>query len=95
MVKYQKRNGFLVQARMCATCIYRPGAPNDLKKLEADCADPNARGFFVNYRICHHSRDACCHVFWTRHKDKFALGQIAQRLGFVVFVQDDDALEAE
>jgi hypothetical protein len=31
----------------------------------------------------------CCRGFWNRHKDKFALGQIAQRLGWVVFIKGD------
>ena len=29
---------------------------------------------------------ACCRGFWNRHKDEFAVGQVAQRLGLVVEV---------
>jgi hypothetical protein len=43
-------------------------------------------GFFVGYRICHHSEDVCCRGFWNRHSEHFTLGQIAKRLGMVEFV---------
>lgn len=78
---------FKVQRRMCTTCIYRKDSPLSLKKLEADVADKF--GGFRGHRICHHSKDVCCRGFWQRHKDKFAAGQIAQRLGLVVFVEVD------
>lgn len=81
--------GFQVQAKMCATCIYRKSWQLDLKRLEAQVADPKMRGFFRGHRICHHSKNVCCRGFWNRHKDKFALGQIAQRLGMVQFVSVD------
>jgi len=74
---------------MCATCIYRPGSPLDLAALEAAVADPHMPGYFSRHRICHHSDDACCAGFWARHKDAFTLGQLAQRLGRVEFVDDD------
>ena len=77
--------GFQVQAKACITCIYRKDSPLDLRKLEGEIADKY--GGFHGYRICHHSGDACCRGFWNRHKDKFAMGQIAQRLGFVRFVK--------
>ena len=76
-----------VQKTQCSTCIYRPDSPLDLAKLEADVAD--GYGGFKGHRICHHSDDACCAGFWARHKNEFQLGQIAQRLGVVKFVQDD------
>lgn len=79
---------FKVQDRQCPTCIYRPDNPLDLEQLEADIAD--GYGGFSGHRICHHSDDVCCRGFWDRHKDKFQLGQIAQRLGFVEFVQVDN-----
>jgi hypothetical protein len=82
-------DGFKVQAKACATCIYRKDSPLDLRRLEAAIADPHMRGFFADYRVCHHSRDACCRGFWSRHKNKFALGQVAQRLGLVRFVRED------
>jgi hypothetical protein len=72
-----------VQRRQCDTCIYRPDSP---------LADPH--GGFKGHRICHHSHDAVCAGFWARHKDAFALGQIAQRLGAVQRV-DDDVLKEE
>jgi len=78
---------FKVQSKQCSTCIYRKSSPLDLKKLEGDIKD-NYGGFY-GYRICHHSDDVCCRGFWNRHKDKFSLGQIAQRLGFVKFVSED------
>lgn len=78
-----------VQDRACTTCIYRKDSTLDLKKLEADVADEHMEGFFKGYRICHHSKEACCRGFWNRHKDKFTLGQIAQRLGMVKFVRED------
>ena len=80
---------FRVQSKQCNTCIYRKDSPLDLKQLEAQIADPH--GGFKGHRICHHSEDACCRGFWNRHKDKFAIGQIAQRLDAVMFVKDDNA----
>jgi hypothetical protein len=79
--------GFKVQKRPCRTCIYRNDSPLDIKKLEADVADKY--GGFTGYRVCHHSNEACCRGFWQRHKDKFALGQIAQRLGLICFVREE------
>lgn len=81
-----------VQARQCSTCIYRPDSELSLPHLEAQIADPRMRGFFLKYRACHHATDrraVCCRGFWDRHKDHFTLGQLAQRLGFVVFVTVD------
>ena len=79
--------GFKVQSRSCTTCIYRKDSPLDIKKLEADIADPY--GGFKGYRICHHSKDVCCRGFWNRWKNHFAIGQIAQRLNMVIFVTID------
>jgi hypothetical protein len=76
-----------VQKTQCSTCIYRPDSPLDLAKLEAAVAD--GYGGFKGHRICHHSDNACCAGFWARHKNEFQLGQIAQRLGVVEFVEDD------
>lgn len=84
------RLGFQVQARQCATCIYRPDSPLDLAQLEAAVAD--GHGGFTKHRACHHAPNAagiCCRGFWDRHKDHFAGGQIAQRLGMVQFVDVD------
>jgi len=78
-----------VQSTQCATCIYRRDSPLDLKRLEAQIADPKMKGFFVGFRICHHSHDACCRGFWNRHRDHFTAGQLAQRLGCVEFVRDE------
>jgi hypothetical protein len=75
---------FDVQRKPCPTCIYRKDSPLDPVKLEAAVADEY--GGFEGYRVCHHSRRACCRGFWNRHKDKFTLGQIAQRLNMVRFV---------
>ena len=79
---------FKVQNKMCSTCIYRKDSPLDLKSLE-DAIRDNYGGF-NGHRICHHSEDACCAGFWKRHKNKFSLGQIVQRLGFVKLVQEDN-----
>jgi hypothetical protein len=81
---------FKVQSKSCATCIYRKDSPLDLAALEAAVADPY--GGFREHRICHHSNSACCRGFWNAYKDKFQMGQVAQRLGMVEFV-DHDTLE--
>lgn len=81
-------DGFRVRAKACATCIYRKDSPLDIGKLEADVADKHMAGLFAGYRVCHHSKDACCRGFWNRHRDHFALGQLAQRLGLVKFVEN-------
>jgi hypothetical protein len=78
---------FKVQQRMCSTCIYRPNSPLDIKELEERVKDPHMG--FKEHRICHHSKDACCRGFWDRHKDEFPIGQIAQRLRLVEFVDID------
>lgn len=78
---------FKVQKRMCATCIYRPDSVLNLKKLENDVRDRYVG--FKGHRICHHSTDACCRGFWEAHKDEFQMGQIAQRLRMVEFVDVD------
>lgn len=81
-----------VQSELCATCIYRADSSLDLAALEAAIADPKMSGFFTGYRSCHHAPDrraVCCRGFWNRHKDRFTLGQLAQRLGRVVFVSID------
>jgi len=76
-----------VQQKQCATCIYRPDSTLDLKRLEDQIRDPYIG--FKGHRVCHHSDTACCRGFWNRHKDAFTLGQIAQRLGLVKFVNHD------
>ena len=82
---------FQVQKRMCASCIYRPESPLDLAQLEAEIADQECSGFFRSYRICHHAKntDVCCRGFWNAHKDDFSMGQIAQRMGWVEYVDVD------
>lgn len=76
---------FKVQQKACDTCIYRKDSPLDIESLEEQVRDEHM-GFKGN-RICHHSKDVCCRGFWNRHKDEFPMGQIAQRLGMVEFVQ--------
>lgn len=82
---------FQVQKKQCETCIYRLSSPLDLQSLEAQVADPHMQGHFRTYRVCHHAQtnDVCCRGFWNRHKDKFDLGQLAQRLKLVKFVTRD------
>ncbi len=82
-----------VQSTPCATCIYSPTSSLDVTQLEAQIADKHMPGFFAGFRVCHHSKDACCRGFWNRHKDSFTLGQIAQRLDCVEFVSDDTLKE--
>jgi hypothetical protein len=82
-----------VQAKLCPTCIYRKDSPLDLEKLEDQVRDEFVG--FRGYRICHHSDAACCRGYWNRHKDEFAAGQIAQRLGLVEYVNDDNWIASE
>lgn len=84
---------FKVRRKRCATCIYGPrhlsASRASVATLEKECADKRMPGFFRTYRACHHhpdTNDVCCRGFWDRHKDHFTLGQIAQRLNFVEFV---------
>jgi hypothetical protein len=78
---------FKVQRRQCSTCIYRSDSPLDLEELEAAVADKY--GGFKSHRVCHHSKDVCCAGFWARHKNEFPVGQVAQRLKLVEFVDVD------
>ena len=82
-----ERGGFRVQAKPCATCIYRKDMAWDIDRLEAEVAD--GHGSFHNHRTCHHSTDVCCRGFWNRHKDKYWVGQLAQRMDAVIFVDVD------
>lgn len=78
---------FKVKRKACATCIYRKDSPLDIRKLENDVRDNY--GGFKGYRECHSPKrksGACCRGFWNRHKWKFAVGQIAQRLKMVEYV---------
>ena len=78
---------FRVRLTQCSTCIYRKDSPLDLKRLEAQVADPRMEGFFRGHRACHKHRgkSVCCRGFWNRHKDRFTAGQLAQRLRWVEF----------
>lgn len=78
---------FQVQKKQCSTCIYRDDSPLDIEKLESEISD--GYGGFNGHRICHHSRNVCCAGFWVRHKNEFNLGQVAQRLNAVEFVEVD------
>lgn len=77
-----------VQKKMCATCIYRPDSALDLKALEDQVRDQHVG--FKSHRVCHHSTDVCCRGFWEAHKDEFQLGQVAQRMNMVEFVDVDN-----
>ena len=81
---------FKVQRRRCATCIYRQDTFFDIEKLEAQVRDPHM-GFW-GFRACHHvqSDTVCCRGFWDAHRDEFQLGQLAQRLNAVEFVNVDE-----
>lgn len=87
-------NGIIqVQDRRCSTCIYRKDSTLDLARLEDAVRDPHLG--FKGYRACHHAESGkvCCRGFWDRHRDEFALGQVAQRLNAVDFVRVDDLNE--
>jgi hypothetical protein len=83
--------GFRVQKTACASCIYRPDSPLDLKQLE------NAALRRDTYRVCHHANandnNVCCAGYWAKHKNNFNLGRIAQRLQAVEFVTVDTLKE--
>lgn len=81
--------GLEVQKRMCATCIFRPHCADMLPRLLKAIADPRMPGHFKGHRVCHHSRTAVCAGFWAKHKNDFDLGQLAQRLQLVKFVEHD------
>ena len=82
--------GFKVMAKQCETCIYKPRLSWRVKELEAPIRD--RFGGFKGHRVCHHSKDSCCRGFWNRYRNKFALGQIAQRLGLVVYDKEEKPL---
>lgn len=79
--------GFLVRRTPCPTCIYRADSTLNLQQLEDQVRDKYVG--FKGYRVCHHTKRACCRGFWNAHKDEFAAGQIAQRLGLVEFTDED------
>ncbi|MGE3624106.1 MAG: hypothetical protein AB7H77_09605 [Bdellovibrionales bacterium] len=81
-----------VQQKPCDTCPYRKGSPLDYRPLEAAVADPKMKGFFIGHRICHNSKTACCRGFWNRNKNKFTIGQLAQRFRAVMYVQHEHDL---
>ena len=86
--------GIEVRKTMCSSCIYHVDVTADfVQGLEDEIKD--RFGFFKSYRACHHHMDdeRCCRGFWERHKDKFQLGQVAQRLNAVVFSDDGDNLK--
>lgn len=78
---------FKVQKEACSTCIYSKDSTLDLKALEDAVRDKYVG--FEGHRICHHSDEACCRGFWNRHKNSFNMGQIAQRLNMVEYVNHD------
>jgi hypothetical protein len=86
-MKRKQKKMFKVQDKLCDTCIYRKDTPLDLKKLEDEVRDKY--GGFRDFRICHHSEDVCCRGFWNAHANEFALGQIAQLIDAVEFVNVD------
>ena len=81
---------FKVMSRRCATCIYRKDLQWDLKKFEDQVRDEHMG--YKSYRACHQqkrNKSACCRGFWDHHKDEFQLGQLAQRLNMVEYVEPD------
>lgn len=86
-----------VRDSACSTCIYRRDNPLDLARLEAEVADPNCAGHFHTFRACHHHAPATrvCRGFWNRHRDRFSLGQVAQRLNAVRFTDAGDQFDQQ
>lgn len=82
--------GFKVMDKQCATCIFKPGLNWRLAELLEPIRD--AWGGFKGHRICHHSKGSCCRGFWNRYKNKFPVGQIAQRLGMVIYDKEERPL---
>jgi hypothetical protein len=83
---------FKVQAQRCNTCIYRKDLSWNLTTIEDEVRDQHIAAHFKTFRECHHAKQGsgvCCRGFWDHHKDHFDLGQIAQRLGLVEFVEVD------
>jgi len=82
-----------VQRKACRTCIFTDPVwpPGFLEAKLDDIRDPQMPGFFTGWRQCHHSKRAVCAGFWARYKDHFTMGQLAQRLDMVEFVEDDRA----
>ena len=78
-----------VQKNQCATCVYKEGSPVDPGPLED--AIRTKYGDFHSFRVCHSSENACCAGFWEKHKDHFQMGQLAQRLDMVEWVQDKES----
>lgn len=89
MTTISDEGGLVVRASQCATCIYRPEQGADfIARLEAQIADPTMPGYFRGWRECHTPKarsGTVCRGFWDRHRDHFDVGQIAQRLGLVIF----------
>ena len=80
---------YKVRETACSTCIYRDDTPLNLAQLEKEVEDEHMG--FETYRACHHHDDGtCCRGFWNRHKDEFAVGQVAQRLNAVEFSNEGD-----
>lgn len=83
-----------VQREKCETCIFGRSVL-ELGPLLDEVRDPHVRGYFRSWRVCHHSRDAVCQGFWEAYKDKFDVGQVAQRLNLVKYVSDDITREKD
>jgi len=85
-----------VQRKTCATCIFTDPVwrTGFLKAKLDEIRDPNMPGFFTGWRQCHHSKRAVCAGFWARYKDHFTMGQLAQRLDMVEFVEDDELTDS-
>jgi hypothetical protein len=83
-----------VQQKQCATCIFnvRFWSKKELSRFLVEIKDPHMRGHYYTHRICHHSKDAVCAKFWAQYKDRFNVGQIAQRLNLVEYVDHDISL---
>lgn len=79
---------FPVRATQCESCIFRPHNRSMLPALLAQVRDPHVPWYFKGFRECHEPKRAsglCCRGFWDRYRDRFTVGQLAQRLGMVIF----------
>jgi len=71
---------FRVQGSKCDQCLFSDNKiVNDDRKEEVLRTTLKKDTFFV----CHKTDDVCCKGYWDKYKDKFTVGQIAQRLNLM------------
>lgn len=83
---------FIVMEKPCSTCIYKPDMGFNIQELEKPIFDRQS-GIYTNFRQCHHHKKACCRGFWSKNKDRFLLGILAERLQKVEFTGKELSIE--